>query len=683
MRTPYLILLGLLLAGNATLNSQSSSRPVDLKIPPSEAAAPLYGPWKFTIGDSPVDRKTGKPLWAEPDFEDSAWDKVDLTPKQGTLDPFSGVSGYVPGWAARGYPSYSGYAWYRIRILCQSCTGRQLAVAGPSSVDDAYQIFVDGQLLGSFGDFTRARPTSYDERPMMFHLPPGQEANGIRLIAVRLWMEPASLLADPDAGGMHSAPVWGESSAVELAYRARWAEQIRAFLSDVVTALAYALLAAMALSLIIFDPSDPVYLWIGILFLATAAYPTATAGAFLTRALSANQWLLIRNIDEAILCPLWVIVSWVWFGRVGFRWLPAAVFASTALLVVSNVLSLEVFLGLVSHSVALRFYVLSHLLEFAFFGLLVWIVANGFQRHRLDGWILFSIVILRGVGEFSPELGNFHIRSVWFPFGLRLPLIRFSMYLIALPIAILLLSRLSQSLKRQREMALDVRQAQQMQEVILPERCVVLPGFQIDTEYRPAREVGGDFFQIIPHHQDSSLLIVAGDVGGKGLRAGMLVALLVGALRTVAESNSDPVAILTALNRRLLGRSKGSATCIALRIENDGLATLACAGHPPPYLAGAPMDLEGSLPLGVTEDFDCTVLSFRMSPSDRLLMLSDGVPEAMNDDGKMFGFERVYDLVRTNPSVAEIAEIAQAFGQEDDISVISITRVAVAEPALA
>jgi Stage II sporulation protein E (SpoIIE) len=76
----------------------------------------------------------------------------------------------------------------------------------------------------------------------------------------------------------------------------------------------------------------------------------------------------------------------------------------------------------------------------------------------------------------------------------------------------------------------------------------------VTTSYRPALEVGGDFFQIIPHPTDGSLLIVASDVMGKGLKAGMLVALLVGAIRSTTELNGEPLFILQALNRRLMGR---------------------------------------------------------------------------------------------------------------------------------
>src|ERR1017187_5167634 len=59
-----------------------------------QSAVPLFGPWKFTVGDSPIDPKTGQQLWAEPGFDDSRWETVDLTPKDGAVDPNGGISGY-------------------------------------------------------------------------------------------------------------------------------------------------------------------------------------------------------------------------------------------------------------------------------------------------------------------------------------------------------------------------------------------------------------------------------------------------------------------------------------------------------------------------------------------------------------------------------------------------------------
>jgi serine phosphatase RsbU (regulator of sigma subunit) len=247
---------------------------------------------------------------------------------------------------------------------------------------------------------------------------------------------------------------------------------------------------------------------------------------------------------------------------------------------------------------------------------------------------------------------------------------------------VLLLRRLLLSVRRQRLMALDVKQAQEVQRVILPESVTSVPGLIIENEYRPAREVGGDFNQIIPNAADGSLLIVAGDVAGKGLPAGMLVALLVGAIRMAAEINSDPLFILQALNRRLLGRSEAHATCLAMRIAPDGAVTLANAGHLPPYLNGKPIEMEGALPLGVIDGAEFTVTHFQLKENDRLMLASDGIVEAMDKQGRLFGFERVQQLLERQVTAAEVATAAQDFGQSDDISVIAVTRTAVTASAL-
>jgi serine phosphatase RsbU (regulator of sigma subunit) len=196
-------------------------------------------------------------------------------------------------------------------------------------------------------------------------------------------------------------------------------------------------------------------------------------------------------------------------------------------------------------------------------------------------------------------------------------------------------------------------------------------------------EVGGDFFQIVPQPTDGSLLIVAGDVAGKGLKAGMLVALLVGAIRTAVEANAEPAYVLGALNRRLLGRDDSQATCLALRIDASGEAKLVNAGHLPPYLNGAPLAMEGALPLGMLPGAVFSEMTFKLEIGDRLVVVSDGLAEARNADGQLFGFEGVEELLRTVPSAADLATAAQRFGQQDDISVIAVTRTGVGEPVRA
>jgi serine phosphatase RsbU (regulator of sigma subunit) len=162
----------------------------------------------------------------------------------------------------------------------------------------------------------------------------------------------------------------------------------------------------------------------------------------------------------------------------------------------------------------------------------------------------------------------------------------------------------------------------------------------------------------------------------------MLVALLVGAIRTEEKHGNDPVAILSALNERLMGRGDAQATCLALRIDADGGTTLANAGHVAPYLNDRELPMEGALPLGMFEGAESSVMHFQLSQDDRLVLMSDGIAEATDVSGKLFGFERVHELMRTATTAAGVAQAAQAFGQEDDISVISVTRTSAFERVL-
>jgi serine phosphatase RsbU (regulator of sigma subunit) len=239
---------------------------------------------------------------------------------------------------------------------------------------------------------------------------------------------------------------------------------------------------------------------------------------------------------------------------------------------------------------------------------------------------------------------------------------------------VLLLRRLLLSIRRQRELALDVKQPQEVQHVLIPEQPPSLPGLTLESEYRPAREVGGDFFQIIRHPGDGSVLVVVGDVTGKGLQAGMLVALIVGAIRTAAQFDPDPLVVLHALNQRLLGRGHAHATCLALRIASDGAIMLANAGHLPPYLNGNELPMEGALPLGTVENAEFSVMHFHLAEGDTLMLMSDGVAEAQDEQGHLFGFDRIHILLQQPITAAELATAAQNFGQEDDISVLAVKR---------
>jgi serine phosphatase RsbU (regulator of sigma subunit) len=652
-----------------------------------QSVVPLNGPWKFRVGDSLVNSATHRPLWAEPGFNDSEWETVDLTPKSGSTDPVSGLAGFVPGWTVKGHSGYWGYAWYRIRVKVETRPGIKLALAGPSDVDDVYQVFANGGLVGSFGKFSSDPPTVYYSQPVMFQLPQLTDrvaGESTMELAFRVWMHPSTLLQGDDVGGFHTPPLLGDSGALAAQHRMLWDELLRAYAGGLIEGVIFSLLGVVAFSLTLFDRSDRVYLWIGAVLLLVAADGYLLAIGALTQWVGGETALLMRQvITESLVFAGWVMVWRVWFRLRRPRWLPWVVGAVVPLLMVTRALGQDLFFTIVPHPVAHACGTIALALRILLAFLLLLTTFQGIRAQGLEGWVALPAVLLAGISQFYLELQVLHIQQLWFPFGVQISTHQLTDLLLAAVLAVLLLRRLVLSLRSQREMALDVKQAQEVQHVILPMARTVLPGLVVESEYHPAREVGGDFFQIIPQPTDGSLLIVAGDVTGKGLKAGMLVALLVGAIRSTAETTTEPLAVLHALNRRLLGRGDAQATCLALRIEVDGNATLANAGHMAPYMNGEAMEIEGSLPLGMMEGAEFSVTQFRLSEHDRLMLMSDGIAEATDAHGELFGFERVRELLRTASSAVEVASAAQKFGQEDDISVISVTRTEVLTPSLA
>jgi hypothetical protein len=648
-----------------------------------DSAVPLNGPWQFSVGDSPLDAQTGNPLWAEPEFNDSQWETVDLTSPEGSIDPLAGNSGYVPGWTAKGHPGYWGWAWYRIRVQVAARPGQKLAIAGPPNFDDVYQIFENGALVGGFGDFSHAPPTEYYSVPMMFRLPEASADKGATtlVLAFRLWMSPLALATQPDSGGLHSAPMLGDAGAVEAGYRLRWADSVRRQAGAIEQILLFSGVSLLAFSLILFDRTDRVYLWIGAVFLLNASYQFFSVFDSWSQTLSIRSDILMEDcIGTPLLFFCWVMVWWVWFGRPSPRWTPWVAVALALVLSVSQALAGDLFFGIVPESVAGHFEPVLLGTRIVFTALLVWIVVQGIRRQGIEGWLALPAVLLRGIGTFVTQFILLHIKTTYTVAGITIGLQTVTNVLLLVVLSILLLRRLLQSVKRQREMALDVKQAQEVQRVILPEARVLLPGLAIESEYRPAREVGGDFFQIVPNAVDGSVLIVAGDVAGKGMQAGMLVALLVGSIRTVARFSSDPAVMLRELNMRLIGRGDAAATCLAMRIDADGTVTLANSGHLPPYRNGEPVAIEGALPLGMIETAECSRMRFQLEPDDRLVLISDGILEATDAEGKLFGFERIQELLHGRTSAAQLADAAQKFGQDDDISVIAVTRMAAPIP---
>jgi hypothetical protein len=671
----FLFMMFLLCGISATSQLRAQTDPAAaIPIQLGQSMVPLYGPWKFQVGDSPIDPATNQPLWAQPEFDDATWETVDLTPKV-SVNPFQGLSGYVPGWGERGHSGYSGFAWYRIRVKIQARPGERLALAGPADFDDAYQLFLNGRFLGGFGQFRGKQPKYYYSQPMAFSLPGIASGTEEQLIAFRFWMSPQSLLAQTDAGGFHLAPLVGGADAVGAVYQLRWLDSVRQNAIWAFTGVVYLLLAVIAFCLFLFNRTDRVYFWMGALFLMMGLGGWETAQAAWTQTLSVPAEFWICNV---LLVPL-IKFAWIMLLRAWFRldrpvllpWV-AALLALIQALASAGAFDLLFFLPA---KFAPTSYVLAQVVEPIFGLLMFWMMFRGIRKFGVEGWLLLPGVLLAWGDWLAGQLTFLHLRRLFTPFGVTLTLQQITGFLLALALCALLVRRWVRSAHAQRQMTMEMKQAQEVQQVLIPEAVPQVPGFSIQSVYQPAGQVGGDFFQILPAPQDAVLLCI-GDVSGKGMPAAMTVSLLVGTLRTLAHYTQSPGEILAAMNQRMLGRSRGGfTTCLVLLAAADGTVTVANAGHIAPYLNGRELPLENGLPLGLVAESTYAESTFHQGENEQITLVTDGVVEARAASGELFGFERTAAVAAQ--SAESIAKTAQAFGQDDDITVLTLSRLPV------
>jgi hypothetical protein len=301
--------------------------------------------------------------------------------------------------------------------------------------------------------------------------------------------------------------------------------------------------------------------------------------------------------------------------------------------------------------------------------LLLWVTWESMRHDSTGGWLALPAVALIGLTLYQNNLFVLHVPMNFFIHGYAVKIGQIAVVLSLNIITILLMRRFLQLQRRREQMRLEVQQAQQVQHVLIPDAIPTIPGFAIESAYYPAQEVGGDFFQILPDRA-GGVLIVLGDVAGKGLQAGMLVALIVGALHTIVETSIEPSFVLDSLNRRLCARGRACATCIAIHIDANGETAIANAGHPPPYLSKKEVAIEGNLPLGMVPNIRFDETSLVLKPGERMTLVTDGVVEARSGKGELFGFSQTRSISHLPASF--IAKAAQIFGQDDDITVLSV-----------
>jgi hypothetical protein len=380
------------------------------------AVADLHGPWQFHTGDDVH--------WADAAFDDSDWERVDLTPSPGATDGDVGLPGYVPGWGAKGHPGYHGFAWYRMRVTATTSSGATLAILGPWAVDSVYQVYANGTLLGGVGDFSGTKPIAHGNHyPRIFELPRAEASGGDIVIAIRVWLGPWGA-AVPETGGIHIAPAIGEREAIAAQYRLQWLKIFAGYAVDVVPALLFLLMAVMALCVRPFDRADRAYPWLAAALVLSAIQRGNQAFFF---------WFEIETVQGfvyliLVLCSSLSLATWTMAWRHWFKvdrpgWLPAAIAILTLVLMLAQVLRRPwLFDAAFPDSVSTGLRYLVTCVRLGLLLALASIVALGIRREGREGWYALPAVLALGVVLFAAEVASLHVPGIWFPWGVGVSL---------------------------------------------------------------------------------------------------------------------------------------------------------------------------------------------------------------------------------------------------------------------
>lgn len=655
----------------APINSSSAARTPELILRNlSDGAIPLDGPWQFQPGDDLA--------WASSNFDDSRWEQL-------TTDK---------PWGEQNHLAYTGFAWYRRHIAIAPDAGtndatRDLALM-VRHIDAVYEIYWNGQLIGHNGEFPpHAVWYALSQPPQTFAWPSAKDG----VLALRVWNAPLMSEDSGSRGGFDSPMLAGTSKAItaakaELDYQWLRSRQI-VFGED----LLYLLVAVLGLLAWLRDRRQWPFLWMSIFaFTSTTRTLLYGLGLPLPRALAdaiASPLSSLRDIS------LWFLLLTLLQLREEQRLVRLTrVFAIISLVTTIADGLLDLFFWTSSQIVDVQIadailtgcYVLS-----AAWGLVL--VSFAFSPRmrqspasRLVATLAFLSGMLQAVQNIAPQGNRFthwtlaeKLSAPLFTLnGNAISIIPLTAMLLLAAIVLAVYLNSQEARQRQLAMEQELRSARELQRVLIPETLQSLPGLAVTSAYLPAAEVGGDFFQLVPAEWDrtGSTLVVVGDVSGKGLKAAMSVALIVGAIRTLAEGTSSPADILAGINRRVCGRLQGGfVTCLVLRLDPDGTCTVANAGHPPPFLNSEEMDTPGALPLGLISAITYEEMRFQLKPHDHMTLYTDGLLEARSSSGELYGFERMYRLLSSQPSAAEAARVAVDFGQDDDITVLTLTRL--------
>jgi sigma-B regulation protein RsbU (phosphoserine phosphatase) len=214
----------------------------------------------------------------------------------------------------------------------------------------------------------------------------------------------------------------------------------------------------------------------------------------------------------------------------------------------------------------------------------------------------------------------------------------------------------------------ELKRASEIQQMLLPSKLPQLAGAQIAGAWQPAREVGGDYFDVI-QLDERRIGICVGDVAGKGITAALLMANLQASFRAFATADASPQVVCAKLNKFLCANTAPGkfVTFFYAVLDADGRAlTYENAGHSPGLLLhrdGTTESLRGGgAVLGALPDWTYQDHAARVQPGDKLLLSTDGITEAENDRLEEFGEERLLEVARARDGSA--LDIQRAIMQE-------------------
>ena len=605
--------------------------------------------WRMMWGDDA--------RWAAPDFDDSQWPLV----RQVNTGPS----------AVLDRPGPQRAVWYRTAFAVPAWWSNRDLALGIWRLDDAYEVFANGVKIGEWGQLPPPRGGASDDggvsaiglRYRTHLIPASQTRGGEVRLAIRRWNLRGRI--GWESHGFSPIPTWGEP-VIGLATTVAQAGELLTYrnyfsgLPGLVSWMAILVCGLFCLRKWLREASAA-DLWLGLALIFSAAYWSLALPMHLTDWPKNSLSALVATAGTYAASNLflgWFLAELVPAWRRPLQWASILIAAGVATTVVSSYYQVpDITIG-----VALRN--LSHLAQFAIS--VAAAIALWRSGQSLPLPIVIGVALRAAVAIFTNTRNpvNYYFAGP-FVFSLR----RTSDLVVALALVWLLHSQARRERARREALARDLDAARRIQETLMGTGGGATPGFVVEAAYLPATEVGGDFYQVIPGG-DGSLLVLVGDVSGKGLRAAMLAGSVVGSLRN--ELSRQPGQVLAHLNRSLVGRNDGGfVTACCVRIDADGVATVANAGHVAPYLNGREAEVEPGLPLGLAPGVEYGESRLELEDA-ALVLVSDGVVEAANATGELFGFHRTREL--STKSAHEIAEAAKAWGQNDDITVVTVAR---------